>query len=176
MLVWVQERTQTVKAKRHMTEEKIHILRETETGRTITEVCREWNISEVTFHRWKKQFGPLDVNEARRLKELERENTEIKKLLAEVLLAKRVLEFAVEKNYEPEAQKVGDPSRSAWGGAPGVTHSQEARLIAQLTLQVTLSRDNDAHSPTCRFSGMTFPPPSARTSSPLVEKARKTCE
>jgi putative transposase len=54
-------------------------------------------VSEVTFHRWKKQFGQLDVNEARRLKELERENTELKKLLAEALLAKRVLEFAVEK-------------------------------------------------------------------------------
>jgi putative transposase len=86
-----------MKAKRHTTEEKIHILREAETGRTITEVCRERNISEVTFHRWKKQFGQLDVNEARRLKELERENTELKKLLAEALLAKRVLEFAVEK-------------------------------------------------------------------------------
>jgi putative transposase len=86
-----------MKAKRHTTEEKIHILREADAGRTIAEVCRERNISEVTFHRWKKQFGQLDVHEARRLKELERENTELKKLLADSLLAKRVLEFALEK-------------------------------------------------------------------------------
>jgi putative transposase len=51
----------------------------------------------VTFHRWKKQFGQMDLNEAKRLKELERENTELKKMLAEALLAKRVLEYVVEK-------------------------------------------------------------------------------
>lgn len=46
----------------------------------------------MTFHRWKKQFGHVEVNEARRLKELERENTELKKILAESLLKNRVLE------------------------------------------------------------------------------------
>jgi len=47
----------------------------------------------VSFHRWKKQFGQMEVNEAKRLKELERENTELKKMLAESLLKNRVLEF-----------------------------------------------------------------------------------
>jgi putative transposase len=61
------------------------------------EVCQEKNISEVTYHRWKRQFGQMDVNEARHLKELERENTELKKMLAEALLAKRVLEYVIEK-------------------------------------------------------------------------------
>ena len=61
------------------------------------EVIREANISEVTFHRWKKQFGQMEVNEAKRLKELERENTELKKMLAESLLKNRVLEFVCEK-------------------------------------------------------------------------------
>ena len=65
----------------------------------IGEVCRERNISEVTFHRWKKQFGRLDVNEARRLKELERENAELKKMLAESLLKNRVLEAVCEKKW-----------------------------------------------------------------------------
>jgi len=72
-------------------------LREADGGRSIVEVCKERNISEVTFHRWKKQFGQMDLNEAKRLKELERENTELKKMLAEALLAKRVLEYVVEK-------------------------------------------------------------------------------
>jgi putative transposase len=61
------------------------------------EICRDENISDVTFHRWKKQFGQMDVNEARRLKELERENTELKKMLAESLLKNRVLEAVCEK-------------------------------------------------------------------------------
>ena len=73
-------------------------MREADGGKNLVELCREKNISEVTFHRWKKQFGQMDLNEAKRLKALERENTELKKMLAEALLAKRVLESVVEKN------------------------------------------------------------------------------
>ena len=87
-----------MKGKRYTTEEKIRILREADRGgKTIQNVCQEQNISEVTFHRWKKQFGQMEVNEAKRLKELERENTELKKMLAEALLKNRVLEFVCEK-------------------------------------------------------------------------------
>lgn len=86
-----------MKGKRYTTEEKIRILREVDAGKSIVEICREKNISDVTFHRWRKQFGQMDVNEARRLKELERENTELKKMLADAMLAKRVLEYALEK-------------------------------------------------------------------------------
>jgi len=87
-----------MKGKRYTTEDKIRILREADGGQqSIVEVCQEKNMSEVTFHRWKKQFGQMDLNEAKRLKELERENTELKKMLAEAMLAKRVLEYVVEK-------------------------------------------------------------------------------
>jgi len=86
-----------MKNKRHTTEDKIRILREADGGKSIKEVCREHNISQVSFHRWKRQFGQMEINEARRLKELERENTELKKMLAESLLKNRVLEFACEK-------------------------------------------------------------------------------
>jgi len=92
-----------MKGKRYTSEEKIRILREADAGKSILEVCREHNISEVSFHRWKQQFGQLEVNEARRLKELERENTELKKLLAESLLKNRVLEAVCEINYKPGA-------------------------------------------------------------------------
>jgi len=88
-----------MKGKRYTTEEKIRILREADSGKTILDVCREHNLSEVSFHRWKKQFGQLDVNEARRLKELERENGELKKMLAESLLKNRVLEAVCEKKW-----------------------------------------------------------------------------
>ena len=87
-----------MKGQRYTTEEKIRILREVDRGeRTIQEICREENISEVSFHRWKKQFGLMEVNEARRLKELERENRELKAMLAESLLKNRVLEAVCEK-------------------------------------------------------------------------------
>jgi putative transposase len=88
-----------MKGKRYTTEEKIRILREADGGRTILEVCRERNISEQTFHRWKRQFGMMEINEARRLKDLERENAELKKMLAEALLKNRVLEAVCEKKW-----------------------------------------------------------------------------
>ena len=86
-----------MKGKRYSTEEKVRILRDVDAGKSIVEICREKNISDVTFHRWKKQFGQMDLNEAKKLKELERENTELKKMLADALLSNRVLEFALEK-------------------------------------------------------------------------------
>jgi len=58
-----------MKGKRYKTEEKIRILREADQGGSIIEVCREHNISEVTFHRWKRQFGQMEVNEAKRVLE-----------------------------------------------------------------------------------------------------------
>ena len=58
---------------------------------------RENNISEVSFHRWKRRFGHMEINEARRLKELERENRELKQMLADSLLKNRVLEAVCEK-------------------------------------------------------------------------------
>lgn len=87
-----------MKGKRYTTEEKIRILREVDRGqKSIQDICREENVSEVTFHRWKKQFGHIEINEARRLKELEKENSELKKMLAESLLKNRVLEAVCEK-------------------------------------------------------------------------------
>jgi putative transposase len=90
-----------MKGKRYTTEEKIRIIREADKDRAITEVCREHNVSQVTFHRWKRQFGQMEVNEAKRLKELERENAELKKMLAETLLEVRALKIVNAKKSEP---------------------------------------------------------------------------
>ena len=62
-------------------------------------MSKEHNISEVTFHRWKRQFGQLDVNEAKRMKELERENAELKKRLADSLRKNRVLDAVNAKKW-----------------------------------------------------------------------------
>ena len=86
-----------MKGKRPTTEAKSRILRAADGGKHIVEVGKEKNLSEQTFHRWKRQFGLMEVNEARRLKELEKENTELKKMLADSLLENRVLRFVNEK-------------------------------------------------------------------------------
>jgi len=88
-----------MKNTRYTTEKIIRILREAEGEKTIREVCREQNVTEKTFYRWRRKYGNLGVNEARRLRELEKENTELKKLLADQLLKTRVLEAVVEKKW-----------------------------------------------------------------------------
>ena len=87
-----------MKGKRYTTEEKIRILREAEVaGRTILDVCRERKISEQTFHRWKREFGMLEVDQAKQLKELKKENERLKRMLADEMLGKELLKEALEK-------------------------------------------------------------------------------
>jgi putative transposase len=88
-----------MKGKRYTSEDKVRILRAADGGKNIQVVCQEHNISEVTFHRWKKDLGMMSIPDARRLKDLEKENGELKKMLAEALLAKRVLEAVCEKKW-----------------------------------------------------------------------------
>jgi putative transposase len=64
----------------------------------VEAVCREHGISQPTYHRWKAKYGQMDVREAQRLRDLEKENGELKKLLADQLLKARALEIALEKN------------------------------------------------------------------------------
>ena len=86
-----------MKGKRHTTEERIRILRKAEAGKTVAEVIREHGISEQTFYRWKKEFGMMDVNQAKRLKELEKENARLKRIVADQVLGMEILQEALEK-------------------------------------------------------------------------------
>ena len=70
-----------MKGKTHSTEEIIRILRQADGGETAPVICREHNISEQTFYRWKKKYGDMELADAKRLKELEKENSELKKML-----------------------------------------------------------------------------------------------
>jgi putative transposase len=70
-----------MKGRRYATGDKIRILREADRGeKSIADICLDDNLPVVSFHRWKRQFGRMDINEARRLKELERENSELRKM------------------------------------------------------------------------------------------------
>lgn len=77
----------------------IGILRKQEGGGKTVEVCRRHGVSEQTFYRWKSKFGGMDVSEAKRLRALEQENAELKKLVADLSLDKRALEAALGKNW-----------------------------------------------------------------------------
>lgn len=88
-----------MKQKRHSTEEIIRILRAADSGRTAEDVCRESNITSATFYRWKKKYGGMELKDARRYRELERENAELKKIVADQLLNIRVLEAVNSKKW-----------------------------------------------------------------------------
>jgi len=71
-----------MKGKTHSTEEIIYILRQADGGETAQAICREHNISEQTFYRWKKKYGDMELADAKRLKALEKENAELKKSMS----------------------------------------------------------------------------------------------
>jgi transposase-like protein len=87
-----------VKVKIHTTEQIIAKLREVErlqaSGQSIAEACKQIAVSEHTFYKWRKRFGTMQESEAKRLKDLERENGQLKKLVADqalnILLLKEV--------------------------------------------------------------------------------------
>jgi putative transposase len=73
--------------KRHSEEQIIRILREAEASKVpIRDICKQHNISEQTFYRWRDKFGGMEVADARRLKELESENAKLKRMVAEQML------------------------------------------------------------------------------------------
>jgi putative transposase len=91
-------------AKKHRTPEPIiHLLRqaevETAAGQPLAQVCRKLGVSEQTYYRWRKEYGGVRTDQAKRLKDLERENARLKRLLAEAELDKAILKEAASGNY-----------------------------------------------------------------------------
>lgn len=88
-----------MRGKRFTEEQIIGILKESEAGAKPREVCRRHGISEQTFYRWRSKYGGMEVNEARRLKELETENRKLKQLVAELTLDKQALQEMLSKKF-----------------------------------------------------------------------------
>lgn len=76
-----------MKYKRHTTEQIVAKLREAEKllgqGHTVAQVCKQLGITDQTYYRWKKKYGGFDESEAKRLRELERENSQLKKIVTD---------------------------------------------------------------------------------------------
>ncbi len=89
--------------KRHTAEQIIGKLREAEVGlsggQTVPEVCRTLGVAEQTYYRWRKEYGGLKIDQARRFKELERENLRLRRAVADLTLDKLILKEAVEGNF-----------------------------------------------------------------------------
>ena len=89
--------------KRHTPEQIITALREAEVrlanGETVGEVARQLGISEQTYYRWRKEYGGMQVHQARHVKELERENARLKRAVANLTLDKLILEEAAKGNF-----------------------------------------------------------------------------
>ena len=89
--------------KRHTPEQIITALREAEVGLTrgksVKLISRELGITEQTYYRWRREYGGMKVSQARRLKELERENGRLKRAVADLTLDKLILEEAAKGNF-----------------------------------------------------------------------------
>jgi putative transposase len=92
------DKEERMKTSAHTPEQIIKVLEQAERGdQSIAALCREHGIAENTFYRWRKAYGGMSVNEAQRLKELEKENGRLKRLLAERVLENDLLKELLQK-------------------------------------------------------------------------------
>jgi putative transposase len=91
------------KAKKHSPEQIVNVLRQIEVaianGKATPAASREAGITEQTYYRWRKEYGGLKVDQAKRLKELEQENGKLKRLVAELSLDKQILQDIARGNF-----------------------------------------------------------------------------
>jgi len=88
---------------RYKPEKIVNLLRQIEVevanGKTTPQACRDGGIHTQTYYRWRKEFGGLKLDQAKRLKELEKENSRLKRLVAELSLEKQVLRDVAQGNF-----------------------------------------------------------------------------
>jgi transposase-like protein len=92
-----------MKRKRHSPEQIVKQLRDAEqmlgTGKTVAQVCKKLGVTEVTYYRWRREYDGADRNQVKRLKELEKENAQLKRLLADQVVENRVLKDVAEGKF-----------------------------------------------------------------------------
>lgn len=88
-----------MKRKRFSVEQIVAVLKQAELGMPVANLIRQVGISEQTFYRWKKQYAGMQSDQVRELKQLQEENTRLKKLVAELSLDKAILQDVASKNW-----------------------------------------------------------------------------
>ena len=88
-----------MKRSRFSEEQVIGILREAQAGSSVKTVCAAHNISEATYHAWKRKYGGMEVSEARRLRSLEEENGRLKRIIADLSVQNHILKEVNAKKW-----------------------------------------------------------------------------
>ena len=88
-----------MKSKRFSEEQIIGILKQAQAGMKIVDLCRQHGISDVTFYNWRSKYGGMEVSEAKRLKALEKENKQLKQMLADAMLENRAIKDVLAKKW-----------------------------------------------------------------------------
>lgn len=132
-----------MKRKRFTEEQIIRILGEAESLGNVHDVCRQHNITEQTFYRWRNKFGGLEVSDAKRLRELERENAELKRVVGELSLDNRMLKDVLGKCMVRLVRPLFARARS-WCGDAGLRKcirpvSGTQRFLAMMEIRAQLA-------------------------------------
>src|SRR6516165_878980 len=98
--------------KGHSEEQILHALRQAESGTRVSEICREYGITDATFYIWKKKYAGLALNELRELRQLREENGKLKRLAADLSLVRHILRRLCKKSCKAPT------GASAWAGDP----------------------------------------------------------
>lgn len=85
--------------KRYTEEQIIRAIKQNESGTRVEDICRDLGISTGTFYNWRSKYAGLEVNEAKRLRELESENNKLKRLLADKLLEVEAMKDVLSKKW-----------------------------------------------------------------------------
>ena len=85
--------------KRHTEEQIIGILKESDAGVKLDDLCRKHGISSATYYKWKSKFGGMEISDAKRLRGLEDENRRLKTIVADLTLDNQALKAVVSKNF-----------------------------------------------------------------------------
>ena len=92
-----------MKGKKYSAEQIVSKLREADVligkGQTVADVCRQLQITDVTYYRWRKEYGGLSIDQAKRLKDLETENTKLRKVIADLSIDNAILKEASRGNF-----------------------------------------------------------------------------
>ena len=112
-----------MKRSRFSEEQIIGLLQRNESGVTASQLCREVGISESTFYQWKSKFGGMNVSEAKRLRQLEAENAQLKRIVADQAVDIVALKDVLSKNgnaRSPESSRASSAGRTRSFGAAGM--------------------------------------------------------
>ena len=88
-----------MKKKRFTETQIVSFLRQQEAVKTVKDICREQGVSEPTFYNWKAKYGGMEVSDVRKMKELEEENSKLKRIVANLTLENDAIKTVLEKKY-----------------------------------------------------------------------------